>query len=87
MSLGLITLFSSLGYFECDMPGMALTGEARLLSACAVSDVKSLKSLFCWADAKVECDMPGMALTGETLLSLARNLAAAACGSVAIAWA
>jgi len=42
MSLGLITLFSSLGYFECDMPGMALTGEARLLSACAVSDMRSL---------------------------------------------
>ncbi len=33
MSLGLITLFSSLGYFECDMPGMALTGETLLSSA------------------------------------------------------
>lgn len=27
MSLGLITLFCSLGYFECEMPTMALTGE------------------------------------------------------------
>jgi hypothetical protein len=28
MSLGLIALFSSLGYFEADMPVMAATGEA-----------------------------------------------------------
>lgn len=42
MSLGLIALFTSLGYFECDWPAMALTGAgvsspwARLEGRCSV---------------------------------------------------
>jgi hypothetical protein len=33
MSLGLITLFSSLGYFDPDMPAMAAAGERSVAQA------------------------------------------------------
>lgn len=32
MSMGLITLFCSLGYFDCDMPSMALTGKQAVIA-------------------------------------------------------
>ncbi|KAI7838586.1 hypothetical protein COHA_007657 [Chlorella ohadii] len=45
MSLGLITLFSSLGYFECDMPGMALTVAAISLVATGVESLPVNQSI------------------------------------------